>query len=130
MGTRTQPKTVKRPRSSGSSLIMDSAMPKCRTSPDDMNDAAEQVTKKVEVIEEDHVMETTDVAEPAASSLIGFQVAEGMTIVSEPMFTICPFPNVQLRELVEAHERTNGNFLLDYRFSTQWAVMWCQKQSQ
>lgn len=80
---------------------------------DEMTDVAGSVAEDVEVKEGDQVMEGADVTDPAALSEIILQVVKVTRNVREAIYAICSLHNVDLLELVDEKELTNGSYLSD-----------------
>lgn len=96
----TQERTLKQSHSSGSSPMMDCAVPKHQRALDEMMGGAGPVTKEVSVRKIDQFMELVGVTEPALSSELCPQVLEVIRKVRKAMYSIRSFHNVDFRELV------------------------------
>lgn len=63
--------------------------------------------------EKDNVMQMVDLLEPAASSELAVQVVKVMSQVRNAMYPICSIHIVDIQELVDEHEPTHGECVLN-----------------
>lgn len=83
-------------------------MPKRKQGIGEMMSAKGSVTKKMDVKEEDQMIEVADVMEPEALPEHCPRVLEAMRKVRKAMYRIDSFRNVHLRELEDRYELTHG----------------------
>lgn len=81
---------------------------------DEMIGGAGLVTKKVEVIEEDNMMEVIVVREPVALPETGTQVFMAITKERRALYEVFSIGKVDLEELVDKNMHTRGEYLLSF----------------